>query len=82
MLWKEKTQKRKCRHCRRLFVPDHRNKEKQNYCKKTRYQKASKAASQKKRLNKPENKDYFRCPNNVEQFQEWRKGRPEYWKSD
>lgn len=44
----KKTQKKKCRHCRLLFVPDHRNREKQNYCEKAPCRKASKAASQKK----------------------------------
>ncbi len=76
----EKTKKKKCRHCRRLFVPDYRNREKQNYCKKNPCRKASKAASQKKWLSKPENKDYFRGPDNVERVQEWREGTPEYWK--
>ncbi len=80
MLWMKKTQKKKCRHCRQLFEPDHRNREKQNYCKKTPCRKASKAASQKKWLSKPENKDYFCNPDNVERVQKWRKDNPEYWK--
>ena len=75
-----KTQKKKCRNCRLLFVPDYRNREKQDYCEKTPCRKASKAASQKKWLSKPENKDYFRGPDNVERVQEWRKYTPEYWK--
>ena len=76
----KKTQKKKCRHCRRLFVPDHRNREKQDYCEKTPCRKASKAASQKKWLSKPGNKDYFRGPDNVERVQKWREDTPEYWK--
>ncbi len=75
-----KTKKKKCRHCRRLFVPDHRNREKQNYCQKGPCRKASNKASQKKWLSKPENEDYFNCPDNVERVQKWRKGVPEYWK--
>lgn len=75
-----KTQKKKCRNCRLLFVPDHRNREKQDYCEKTPCRKASKAASQKKWLSKPENKDYFRGPDNVERVQKWREDTPEYWK--
>ena len=76
----KKTQKKKCRNCRRLFVPDHRNREKQDYCEKTPCRKASKAASQKKWLSKPGNKDYFRGPDNVERVQKWREDTPEYWK--
>ena len=76
----EKTQKKKCRHCRQLFVPDHRNREKQDYCEKAPCRKASKVASQKKWLSKPENKDYFRGPDNIERVQQWRKNNLEYWK--
>jgi len=76
----EKIKKKKCRHCRWLFVPDHRNREKQNYCQKSPCRKASKKASQKKWLSKPENKDYFRNPDNVERVQKWREDTPEYWK--
>ena len=76
----KKTQKKKCRNCRRLFVPDHRNREKQDYCEKAPCRKASKAASQKKWLSKSENKDYFRSPDNVERVQKWREDTPEYWK--
>jgi hypothetical protein len=76
-----KTKKKKCRHCRRLFVPDHRNREKQNYCLKVPCcRKASKKASQKKWLSKPENEDYFRSSDNVKRVQTWREGIPEYWK--
>jgi len=60
-----KTEKKKCRHCRRLFVPDHRNRKKQNYCQKGPCRKTSKKASQKKWLSKPENEDYFSNPDNV-----------------
>lgn len=72
--------KKKCRHCRRLFIPDHRNRDRQTYCKKVKCRKASKAASQKKWLDKPENKDYFRGPVNVKRVQQWRKQNPGYWK--
>lgn len=75
-----KIKKKKCRHCRRLFEPDHRNRKKQNYCEKSPCRKASKKASQKKWLRKPENEDYFRSSDNVERVQEWRKGTPKYWK--
>ncbi len=72
--------KKKCRHCRLLFMPDHRNREKQNYCHKDPCRKASKKASQKKWLRKPENQDYFSSPDNVKRVQKWRESIPEYWK--
>lgn len=73
--------KRKCHHCRKLFVPDSRNRSRQEYCHKSQCRKASKYASQKKWLNKPENQDYFRGPDHVKRVQEWRKKNPEFWKS-
>jgi len=42
--------------------------------------KTSKAASQEKWLNKPENKYYFRGSVNVQRVQEWRRQNPGYWK--
>jgi hypothetical protein len=76
----KRIKKRKCRHCRRLFAPDPRNQNRQNYCSKLLCRKASKAASQKRWLNKPENKDYFKGPENVERVRNWRKKNPGYWK--
>ena len=73
--------RRKCRHCRKLFVPDHRNRSRQKYCGAPECRKKSKAASQKKWLNKPENQDYFRGPDHVERVRQWRKKNPKYWKS-
>jgi hypothetical protein len=61
-------------------VLDHRNRTRQNYCNREPCRKASKIASQKKWLSKPENKDYFRGPGNVERVQEWRQNNPGYWK--
>ena len=71
--------RKKCRHCRRLFVPDARNKGRQRYCSQPACQKASKNASQKRWLAKPENKNYFRNPAHVLRVQEWRKQNPGYW---
>lgn len=64
--------KKQCRHCRRVFIPDHRNRDRQNYCRKPKCRKASKAASQKKWLSKSENKDYFKGSVNVTRVQDWR----------
>jgi len=72
--------KKRCRNCRKLFIADHRNRDRQKYCGRAECCKASKAASQRKWLNKPENKDYFRGKLNVQRVQRWRKQNPEYWK--
>ena len=73
--------KKKCCHCKRLFVPDYRNRNRQKYCDKPQCRKASKAASQEKWLNKPENKNYFCGPENTQRVQLWREQHPGYWKS-
>jgi hypothetical protein len=72
--------KKKCCHCKRLFVPDHRNQNRQIYCSRPACRKVSKTASQKKWLNKPENQDYFKGSENVQRVREWRKKNPGYWK--
>jgi hypothetical protein len=72
--------KKKCRHCGKLFFPDPRNAKHQDFCGDPECRKASKSASQRKWLQKPENLDYFRGPENVRRVQEWRKGHPGYWR--
>jgi len=75
-----KIQKIRCSNCRDLFVPDCRNRNRQKYCKEPECRKASKVASQRKWLEKPENKDHFKGSVNVQRVQEWRKKNPGYWK--
>ena len=70
--------KKKCRNCGCLFIPDHRNRNRQKYCSKPACRKASKAASQQRWLHKPENQDYFRGPENVQRVQRWRAAHPGY----
>jgi hypothetical protein len=72
--------RRKCRHCHTLFIPDHRNRDRQKYCFLPECRNASKAASQQRWLDKPENQDYFQGPDNVKRVQRWRKDNPGYWK--
>ncbi|MBW2219682.1 MAG: hypothetical protein JRF40_09375 [Deltaproteobacteria bacterium] len=72
--------KKRCRNCKRLFIPDYRNRKRQKYCKRAECRKASKAASQKQWVNKPENRNYFLGPEHVQRVQEWRKQHPGYWK--
>jgi hypothetical protein len=72
--------RKKCKHCRKLFIPDPRNKKHQIYCSKPECRKASKRASQRRWLNKPENRDHFCGPINVARVQEWRRNHPGYSK--
>jgi len=76
----KRIKKKKCSHCRQLFVPDPRNFDRQKYCRKPACRAASKSASQKKWLSKPENRNYFKGPENAERVREWRKKNPGYWK--
>ena len=71
---------RKCRHCAELFRPDPRNRHHQRYCGKPGCRKASKAASQRRWLDKPQNRDYFRGAANVERVRAWRAAHPGYWR--
>lgn len=72
--------KKKCRHCNKLFYPDPRNEKRQKYCSESACQKASKKASQRRWLQKPENQNYFKGPDNVERVRQWRKANPGYWR--
>jgi hypothetical protein len=71
--------RRKCRHCRELFQPDRRNLWHQRHCSKPGCRQASKAASQRRWLAKPQNRDYFRDPAHVERVRAWRAAHPRYW---
>lgn len=68
----------KCLHCGEMFQVDARNRGRQRYCRKVPCRKASKAASQRRWLSKPENADYFRGKANVLRVQAWRKRNPGY----
>jgi len=72
----------RCRKCNCLFVPDHRNRNRQKYCKTPDCRKASKKASQQKWLRKPENKNYFKGSLNTQRVREWRERHPGYWKQN
>ncbi len=70
--------KKKCRNCRELFPPNPKNAKHQVYCGKPECRKASKAESQRRWLQKPENRGYFTGSANVKRVQEWRKANPGY----
>jgi hypothetical protein len=72
--------RKKCCNCKDLFIPDPRNAQRQKYCHKSECRKASKAASQRRWLQKPENQDYFSGPQNVKRVQLWREDNPGYWR--
>jgi hypothetical protein len=76
----QRIKRRTCKHCGMLFLPDPRNATRQRYCSNYQCRKASKASSQKRWLEKPDNQDYFRGPDNVERVQRWRKDHPGYWR--
>ena len=69
---------RKCKHCGKRFEPDHRNVKRQKYCSEPDCQRVSKAASHRRWLNHPKNRDYFKGPENVQRVQQWRKANPGY----
>jgi hypothetical protein len=63
-----------------LFLPNRRNWWHQKYCSQPECRKVSKAASQRRWLSKPENRDVFRGSENVERVRQWRAKNPGYWK--
>jgi hypothetical protein len=68
----------KCLHCKAIFFPDYRNRGRQQYCCRPECQTASKRASQQRWLARPENRDYFRGPENVQRVRQWRAEHPGY----
>jgi len=72
--------RKKCKNCKGLFTPNPRNANRQQYCRKPECRKASKAASQQRWFQQPENSNYFRGPANVERVKQWRKANPGYWR--
>jgi len=69
-----------CLFCGEFFDADARNAGHQKYCSKADCRKASQAASRRAWLAKPENRDYFRGPENVARVQAWRAEHPGYWR--
>jgi hypothetical protein len=56
--------RRKCLCCKEFYRPDHRNLRHQRYCPKPACRKESKGQSQFRWLQRPENQNYFRGPEN------------------
>jgi hypothetical protein len=72
--------KRNCLCCKEFYCPDHRNLRHQRYCAKPACRKESKAQSQRQWLQRPENQNYFRGPENSRRVKEWRERNPGYWR--
>ena len=72
--------RKKCPHCQQLFTSDARNTNRQRYCSKPGCRKQSKADSQRRWLQKPENRNYFRGAEHVQRVQRWRAAHPGYWR--
>jgi hypothetical protein len=72
--------KRKCLCCGEFYAPDHRNVRHQRYCSKPICRAQSKAQSQGRWQQRPENENYFRAPENRERVRDWRKRNPGYWR--
>ena len=73
-------QHRRCHHCRQLFLPDPRSRNRQNFCMDAPCRKSSKLRSQQRWKSKPENQNYWRGPEEVKRVRVWRKANPQYWK--
>jgi hypothetical protein len=72
--------RRKCLCCKEFYRPDHRNLRHQRYCSKPACGKESKAQSQRRWLQRPENENYFRGPDNSRRVKDWRKRNLGYWR--
>jgi hypothetical protein len=72
--------RRKCLCCKEFYRPDPRNLRHQRYCSKPPCRKESKAQTQRRCQQRPENQNYFRGPENSRRVKEWRERNPGYWR--
>lgn len=75
-----RTRRTRCLHCEELFRADARNRGRQKYCAKPECRRAGKAARQRRWLDQPQNRDYFRGPQNAARARAWQRAHPQYWK--
>ena len=80
MKQRRRRRQRTCRHCKKLYLPDARTRDRQKHCSAPECKRASKAWRQRRWLNNPAGRNYFREPDNVERVQQWRKAHPGYWR--
>ena len=69
---------RLCLSCKEAFEADRRNSHHQKYCSAPACRKASKAASQRDWIAKPENQNYHSGPEAVARVRAWQNDHPEY----
>ena len=69
----------KCLHCKEEQKSEPRNRGRQRYCSKDACRRASKAASQRRWLSRPENAGYFGGKEACERVKRWRAAQPKYW---
>ena len=72
--------RRKCRHCRKLYQPDPRNRWHQRFCSEPACQQASKQASQRHWARSALGRRYARRPEHTQHVRNWRAEHPRYWK--
>ena len=75
-----KLRRRRCLCCQKLFGRDPRLRHRQKYCSEPECRAASKEASQRRWLRKPENHEYFRGEQHVDRVQAWRAQNPGHWR--
>jgi hypothetical protein len=71
----------KCLCCNEKHRSDYRNRGRQRYCPKPACRRASKAATQRRWLERPENENYFLGADNCERVRQWRQAHPGYWRN-
>ena len=71
---------RKCQHCKEFYLPDRRNLHHQRYCAEPACRRQSKAESQRRWVQKPDNQNYFSGSHNSQRVKEWRMRNPGYWR--
>jgi hypothetical protein len=76
----KRIRRRKCLFCGDLYIPNRQNKHHQKYCSKPACRTASKQASQRRWLAKPENRNYHCGQSHCGRVRDWRKGHPCYWR--
>ena len=73
-----KARRRRCLCCQKLFGRDPRTRSRQKYCSEPECRVASKRASQRRWLRKPEHHGYFCGEQHVDRVQAWRAANPGY----
>ncbi len=74
----KKNKRRRCPNCLQLFDCHPRTRSRQRFCSAPACRAASKQASQRRWLSRPENLDYFCGEQHVNRVQAWRKKNPKY----